>query len=153
MGFGSSARAHSPLPLPPLFEEPPPTFVSLSIYFPLGYSRDDFVTILSQVVCFFGMFSRQELLRFVFGALDPTMRGFLQVDVFHVRIGYDGRHAARGGGWFIRLMASIERKKTTDGSVIPKLCNTHTTEMISRHRNHRINAPLPPGTPRAAPLF
>lgn len=37
-----------------------------------------------QVVCFFCMFSRREVLRFVFGALDPSMRGYLDETDFQV---------------------------------------------------------------------
>ncbi|CAN0017553.1 unnamed protein product [Ascophyllum nodosum] len=69
-----------------------------------------------EVVCFFGMFSRQELLRFVFGALDPTMRGFLQMDVFHKFItvvtehefesGIPGNYATKVKRGFARLAMS-----------------------------------------------
>ena len=37
-----------------------------------------------QVVCFFCMFSRREVLRFMFGALDPSMRGYLDENDFQV---------------------------------------------------------------------
>lgn len=45
-----------------------------------------------QVVCFFCMFSRREVLRFVFGALDPSMRGYLGENDFQVC-------RWRGGKW------------------------------------------------------
>lgn len=45
----------------------------------------------TQVVCFFCMFSRREVLRFVFGALDPGMRGYLDENNFQV-----GKEVARG---------------------------------------------------------
>ena len=38
-----------------------------------------------QAVCFYSMFSRREVLRFVFGALDPSMRGYLEARDFQVR--------------------------------------------------------------------
>ncbi|CAM9951493.1 unnamed protein product, partial [Ectocarpus fasciculatus] len=35
-----------------------------------------------EVVCFFSMFSRREVLRFAFGCLDPGMRGYLDESDF-----------------------------------------------------------------------
>eukprot|EP00904_Undaria_pinnatifida_P007646 jgi/Undpi1/4010/HiC_scaffold_16.g07378.m1 len=35
-----------------------------------------------EAVCFYSMFSRREVLRFVFGALDPSMRGYLEARDF-----------------------------------------------------------------------
>lgn len=37
-----------------------------------------------QVVCFFCMFSRREVLRFMFGSLDPGMRGYVDENEFQV---------------------------------------------------------------------
>lgn len=45
------------------------------------------------------MFSRREVLRFVFGSLDPRMRGYLDENDFQVCLSIEtGKAGGRGGG-------------------------------------------------------
>eukprot|EP00903_Cladosiphon_okamuranus_P006370 g6237.t1 len=67
-----------------------------------------------EVVCFFCMFSRREVLRFVFGALDPSMRGYLNENdfqkfmtaVFQHESGIPGNYPGKAKRGFAKLASS-----------------------------------------------
>eukprot|EP00752_Nemacystus_decipiens_P014289 g12709.t1 len=67
-----------------------------------------------EVVCFFCMFSRREVLRFVFGALDSSMRGYLDENdfqkfltaVFQHESGIPGNYPGKAKRGFVKLAAS-----------------------------------------------
>ncbi|CAM9323418.1 unnamed protein product, partial [Choristocarpus tenellus] len=69
-----------------------------------------------EVVCFFCMFSRHEVLRFIFGALDPKMQKFIDEDTFKGLIDIVTKHESGVPGNFRTKAIQGFRKMARNGT-------------------------------------